>query len=148
MNKRSPLCLRSDDPVRIINIVFILVLALVFIYSAVYSPEDYYPVSSNQQLVGVKSSLSTGLSRGFSCIVRLDFDRARDFNQYSGRIFMFFILQLIMRITALTILSIRNPVSKKFLLITDISVSIILFLYCFWPFIKETFISFNQSVNT
>lgn len=85
-----------------------------------------------------KTSISTGLSRAFSAIVRLDFDAAFKFNIYSMQLFLFFLAQLFMRLIAFW-LSKKEGMKQKAIVIPDVIITIAMFLYCFWPFIIETF---------
>jgi hypothetical protein len=77
-----------------------------------------------------KISPSHGLSRSFSEIIRGNLSSAREYNENSILIFLFFLVQLILRALAIFIL-IHNFLKIKSLLISDIIISVFLFLYCF-----------------
>lgn len=81
--------------------------------------------------------VSTGLSRSFSAIVRFDFSKARSYNPHGLRVFSFFALQLLMRITALVIAGHSGFSKRRKLVIADITLSGILFVMLFFPFIRQ-----------
>lgn len=119
------------EPYVIINISFFVIILSVFIYSAIYSASGFtHPIKS----LSIKPSVSTGLSRAFSEIVRFNFTKAVEFNPYSISIFLFFFVQLFMRIIN-SILLLNTRIPKKLLSITDILVTVLLFLLTFSKFI-------------
>jgi hypothetical protein len=125
----------SDDPYRILNLVFIIIILLVIAYSIYYgTPGREHPIPSGSELLTGKTSISTGLSRSFSAIVRFRFHEARELNPYGIRIFMFFLLQLLMRVSGFFIIS---KVNRKKFIRADIIVSVLLFIILFWPFLNE-----------
>ncbi len=111
-----------------INIVFIAVILSIFAYSFIFTPEkNNYPIPSACK---VKPCKSTGLSRAFSKIVRLEFNEAKKFNINSLSVFSFFFIQLFFRI--LTIIILQKQIFKdKFVLIFDIIFSISMYLVTF-----------------
>ena len=54
-----------------VNLVFIILILLLFFYSALYSPAGGHPVPSLYTLLSGKPSPTAGLSRSFSAIVRV-----------------------------------------------------------------------------
>jgi hypothetical protein len=122
----------------ILNRVFAIILLSVILYSIVYSPEKQrHPVPSGTQLFFGKNSLSTGLSRSFSALVRFEFQLAKEYNPNGLRIFLFFILQLGMRIAGL-LLAVRSSEQALTTMVwADGVISAILLLICFWPFLRE-----------
>jgi hypothetical protein len=127
-------------PYRIINSLLIAVIVGILFYSASFSPDTgKYPIHSNYKLLTGDETLSTGLSRGFSCIIRLRFEEARQYNVYSLRIFAFFIIQLILRIISIAIIGKQLVDEIRPIAFLDITISALLFVYCFWPFLIETF---------
>lgn len=82
---------------------------------------------------------SKGLSAAFSQIVRFDFTGAQLLNPYAMRVFSFFFVQLIMRLGLLWVtIMFQNFIGSK-VIIADIVISLILFIYCFYPLIEFTF---------
>jgi len=121
----------------IINLIFIGIIIAIIGYSFIFSGENLrYPIPSGSELLTGTSSPSTGLSRSFSAIVRLDFTAAKEHNQYGPRVFSFFIIQLILRIVSSFLLYLISTEGKKLLVILDAALSIILFTVLFWPFIN------------
>jgi hypothetical protein len=91
-----------------------------------------HPIPSGSELLTGNDSISTGLSRSFSSIVRFDFTEAREYNPYGIRIFLFFLVQFFMRIGGCMLH--RHP--KRNMIITlDIVLSIAMFFVFFQPFI-------------
>ena len=88
-----------NEPYLIINIIFAGVILLIFLYSGFFSPEkDSYPVICIHEKITGEPCVSCGLSHSFSLIVRGRIDEAYKWNQYGMRIFLFFALQLVMRV--------------------------------------------------
>ncbi len=87
-----------SDSYRIINLIFAAILLMIFTYAASFKPGNDYPVASQYQLITGKKTGSTGLSRAFSEMVRLNFDQAKTYNENSLEVFAFFFIQLILRI--------------------------------------------------
>lgn len=111
-----------------INIIFIFVILLVITYSVVFTPENNnYPI---QSACKVKPCKSTGLSRAFSKIVRFDFKKALEYNKYSLQVFSFFLIQFFLRIFTIFILH-KRILKDKFVMIFDIGISVILYLFTF-----------------
>ncbi len=127
--------LKADDqPYLLLNLIFSLIIASVIIYSAIIPPESTrYPIFSNYTSITGAESISTGLSRSFSYLVRLEVTKAREMNPYGIRVFGFFLAQGFMRIF-FSILSIRLRNYSNYLIITDICISVLLFTWVFRPF--------------
>jgi len=116
------------------------VIFLIFLYSAIFSPEKgKYPVKSSYEMITGKTSLSSGMSRAFSSIVRLNFEDAYGYNPYSIRIFIFFLLQFFMRIFILFTIRKNLFGELKYLVIPDAVISAVLFILFFEPFWRELF---------
>jgi len=99
---------------------------LVMIYSIVFSPDkDDYPVTCIHEKLTGEPCVSCGLSHSF--------DEAYQWNVYGMRVFLFFALQLIMRI-AFSLFYVRFTGTRKQLIIMDIIGSILLFLLAFRQF--------------
>ena len=101
---------------------------MVFIYSYIFTPDkNNYPIHS---LCVLQPCASTGLSRAFSEIVRLNIDKALVYNANSLKIFSFFLIQLFLRV-AVSVIYINKLISKSYLIITDSVISILLFIILF-----------------
>jgi hypothetical protein len=108
-------------------------------YSGIFSPEtDNYPVACIHEKLTGEQCASCGLSHGFSLILRGRISEANQWNLYSIRVFLFFALQFIMRIT-FSFLYAKHPGISKQLIIMDSLGSGVMFLLVFWPFIKSIF---------
>ncbi|MCK4663993.1 MAG: DUF2752 domain-containing protein [Bacteroidales bacterium] len=125
-----------NEPYHIINVIFAGIIILIFIYSGIFSAEkNNHPVKSACIKITGKPCISTGLSRSFSEIVRFRFESAKKYNQYGLLIFFFFLSQLFLRFFSSFIL-IRKTISLKTLILTDSIVSVILYIICFFNFLK------------
>ena len=116
------------------NIAFAGVILLILGYSGLFSANGLsYPIHSahpNQELI------STGLSRAFSEIVRFNFQQARAYNPYSISLFLFFFSQFLIRMLT-SIILFSKRFSQKLVLISDILISVLLFLCTFGKFIVD-----------
>ena len=131
-----------SNPYQIINIILAGFIVLIFLYSAAFSPEkNNYPIHSAHKLITGENTISTGLSRGFSAIIRLRFTDAFNYNPLSIRIFIFFVIQLFLRLFFLLID--RKPIYSDIRLtyVPDIVISSILFIVFFEPFWREMLFS-------
>lgn len=116
-----------------INLIFAGIILCVFIYSGIFSPEKVnHPIPSGYTLLTGKATKSTGLSRAFSAIMQLEFNKALRYNEESLKVFSFFIVQLFFRFL-FTLIYARWKNRK--VITADIILSVLLFIYCFEGFI-------------
>lgn len=133
---------RSDGQRAYITVNAILagVILLIMGYSGFYSPdEDKYPVQCvHEKITGVPCP-SCGLSHAFSLIVRGRIDEATQLNSYSVRVFLFFSLQLIMRIALGTISLMTGKFLRK-IVVADSLISAVMALGAFYPFLRSSWL--------
>ena len=124
-----------NQPYALINWVFALMITGIVLYSALYDPDrGSHALTSAYQLLTGEETVSTGLSRSFSALVRLRLDDAKELNPYGPRIFLFFVVQLILRIVIL-FLAYRGALHPgRRLILADAAQALVLFVVCFWPF--------------
>jgi len=119
-----------------VNVIFAGVILLIMGYSAFYSPDrNSYPVVCIHEKLTGEPCPSCGLSHAFSLIIRGRVDEALQLNSASLRVFLFFVLQLIMRIA----IGIWNLVTDRWLKqITwiDILTSSVMAIFAFYPFLR------------
>ena len=116
-----------------INLIFAGIIVCVFIYSGIFSPEKAnHPIPSGYTFLTGKATKSTGLSRAFSAIMQLEFNKALKYNEESLKVFSFFITQLFLRFL-FTLIYARWRKSR--VITVDIILSVLLFIYCFEGFI-------------
>jgi len=128
-----------DDVYCLINLIFIGVILLIFLYSIVFSADkSNYPVPSAYTKITGKESISNGLSRSFSEMIRFDIKKAREYNIYGPRIFLFFLLQLLLRIF-FTAVVLNFSLTRKPVILIDICLTFILYSFSFFPFYLELF---------
>lgn len=129
----------AREPYLLVNIILIGVLVLIFAYSGFFSSvKDNYPVVCLHEKLTGEPCISCGLSHSFSLILRGKIGEALSWNIYGLRIFLFFALQLVMRIV-FSFEWVRSPNIRKQIVIYDIAASILIFLISFWPFIENIF---------
>lgn len=127
-----------ENPYRTINYIFAGIIFSVFLYSAVFSPEkSNHPIPSLHQLISGEDTNSSGLSRGFSSIIRLRFDQARAYNQYSIQVFLFFLIQFFLRLFFTLIYPTVEKIGVQIAVIFDSIISGVMFLLFFEPFWKD-----------
>ncbi len=119
-----------------VNVIFAGVILLIMGYSAFYSPDrNSYPVVCIHEKLTGEPCPSCGLSHAFSLIIRGRVDEALQLNSASLRVFLFFVLQLIMRIA----IGIWNLVTDRWLKqITwiDALTSSVMAIFAFYPFLR------------
>jgi hypothetical protein len=89
-----------------------------------------------------EQTLSTGLSRSFSAIVRFEFEIAHQFNSYGLRVFLFFFEQFFLRLIFFVLVTKATFCLQK-TVIFDAAFSAILFTIHFYPFIIALFTDFQ-----
>ncbi|MBN1183418.1 MAG: DUF2752 domain-containing protein [Bacteroidales bacterium] len=105
------------------------------IYSGIFSAEkNNHPIPSFHNRLTGEKTISTGLSRSFSEIVRGNFSKAKEYNPYCFKIFAFFVIQFFLRIFVILLLN-RNNLKFNTIRNIDIFLSILLFIICFRDFI-------------
>jgi hypothetical protein len=119
----------------LINTVFFIFLSLIFIYSLVFSNSGVYPIKSACSQFP-ELCISKGLSRAFSQILSGNFEKAMSLNPYSIRIFIFFGLQLLLRLF-FSILYLKFLLKR--IIMIDIFISVLLFIYEFTPFFVKLY---------
>lgn len=126
----------SNEPYLFINLFLAAAIALIIIYSAIFSPsENNYPVACIHEKLTGQQCASCGLSHSLSFILRGDISEAYKWNSNGMRVFVFFACQLLMRII-FPVLYLMHPSDRRNLVITDSAGSVLMFLIAFWPFIR------------
>lgn len=119
-----------------VNVILAGVILLIMGYSGFYSPdENNYPVVCVHERITGEPCPSCGLSHAFSLIIRGRVDEALQLNSASLRVFLFFVLQLIMRIA----LGTWNMVTDRWLkqiIWFDAVTSSAMTLFAFYPFLR------------
>jgi hypothetical protein len=138
--------LRTDSYLKI-NIILAGVVVIVMAYSGIFSPDtnNYPVVCIHEKILGIKC-FSCGLSHSFSLIVRGRIAEAYTWNVYGMQVFLFFLLQLIMRVLFSLIYFTRTE-NRKQLIIYDAAGSIVIFLIAFYPFFRQILMEFLYSLK-
>ncbi len=119
------------DSYKKINVILIFIIMFVFFY-CFFLPYLNFGLRSSCDGLPLIYCKSRGLTRAFSQILRFHFREAIVYNPFSIKIFSFFLFQLVARFFINCIISF--PIFKK-VLIFDISLSVISFLFCFYNLI-------------
>ena len=120
------------EPYHIINLCFAGIIILIFIYSGIFSAEkNNHPIKSACEILTGEPCPSTGLSRGFSEIVRFKFKSAKTYNQHVISVFLFFFIQLFLRFLVSFSLYKKALVTHA-IIILDSIIAVGLYIYCFW----------------
>jgi hypothetical protein len=128
-----------NEPYLVINMAFALFIALILLYSLVFSPlRDNYPIPCIHERISGEKCPSCGISHSFSLIVRGKIAEAYTWNSRGMSVFVFFVAQLLLRIS-FSRSYLKNPDSRRQLIITDITGSSLMFLIAFMPFILFLF---------
>lgn len=131
----------SAKPYFILNLILAGVILLILGYSLFYSPdENRYPVPCVHEKLTGDPCPSCGLSHAFSLIVRGRINEALDWNSYSMRVFIFFAVQHLMRIT-LALASLKGNIDVRRIAVTDAAVSSVMTIAAFYPFLRMLWIS-------
>ena len=119
------------DSYKKINVIFILLITFIFFYCFL-APYFSIGIPSSCEGMPLIYCKSRGLTRAFSQIIRFNFQEAIAFNPYSLKIFLFFIIQLFLRI----FINIKVNLQRfKTILFLDIFGSILFFLFSFYNLI-------------
>ena len=132
---------RAGRPYFKINFIFTGVILFIMGYSLLFSPdEERYPVPCVHEKISGEPCPSCGLSHAFSLIVRGRIDEALEWNSQSVRVFIFFALQLVMRIAlgARALMSDRN---LRIITVTDAVISSVMAVAVFYPFLRSLWIT-------
>jgi len=125
----------KNRPYLAINLVFTVFLVFFFGYSLIFSSHaDNHPIPSFYTEITGEETISSGLSRSFSDIIRGNFKSANEYNIYGIRVFLFFFIQFFLRFL-FSFFYIYVAAARRYIVISDSIISIVLFVTCFWPFI-------------
>jgi len=120
-----------DKPYNKINLIFAGIIIMIFVYSGIFSAEESnHPVQCVHEKLTGEPCPTCGLSKSFSEIIRFNFKEAKQWNQNGMPVFLFFLVQLVLRI-GITPLHQKEVFSIRQLLIADVTFSIVLFITCF-----------------
>ena len=133
-----------NEPYLLLNLIFAGVVVLVIVYSGIFSPDrNDYPVACIHQKITGEPCFSCGLSHSFSLIVRGRIHEAYQWNIFGMRVFLFFVLQLVLRIV-FSLYYTGSADTGKQLIIMDSIGSGIMFLIAFWPFLMNIIKGFME----
>jgi hypothetical protein len=125
----------------LLNAILAGVILFIMGYSAFYSPdEDKYPVPCVHEKITGEPCPSCGLSHAFSLIIRGRIDEAQEWNSVSLRVFSFFLIQLLVRVS-LGIWVVTGGRRLRQVTITDAILSSAMTLFAFYPFLRALWLT-------
>lgn len=116
------------DSYRKINMIFMAIIMFIFFYCFML-PYISFGFRSSCEGMPLSYCKSRGLTRAFSQILRFNFNEALAYNQYSLKIFSFFLIQLLARFFINKTIRLSN---FKRVLILDIILSVVFFVFSFY----------------
>lgn len=123
----------NKSPYLLLNIIFGLIILIIFAYSAIYPPEsDRHPIPCLYTLTTGENCSACGLSRGLSHMIRGQINAAAEMNIHSISVFLFFILQFLMRI-GFSVALFKPNIPANSLLTADALLSVVILLFTFIP---------------
>lgn len=119
------------QPYNKINLIIAGLIILMFAYSGIFSPErNNHPVHCvHEKLLG-QPCPTCGISHSFSAIIRGKLKEAKEWNRNGIPLFLFFFIQLIMRVVII-VLNQKTAIPLKAMVYADSAISLLLFLVCF-----------------
>lgn len=116
----------------IINLIFLIILGVVFGYSYFFYPNDQ-PIQCAVKAYTGKNCPSCGFSRAFSAFTHLKYDEGMAYNTHAFNAFLFFLFQFILR-SFVIIVWFKKPELLPFkFVIVEVTLTIVLFLVVFLP---------------
>lgn len=125
----------------LLNAILAGVILFIMGYSAFYSPDkNAYPVPCIHEKITGEPCPSCGLSHAFSLIIRGRLDEAQEWNGVSLRVFLFFAIQLLVRVS-LAIWVVTGGRRIRQVTITDAVLSSAMTLFAFYPFLRALWLT-------
>ncbi|MBI2720607.1 MAG: DUF2752 domain-containing protein [Bacteroidetes bacterium] len=116
----------------IISWVFLILIGVVLGYSYFFYPAVHPINCAIKQFTGKECS-TCGFSRAFSHYSHFQFDEGKKFNPASWHVFLFFILQFVLRTLLIAHYTFVSKKINSLLIKTDVHISICTFLLAFLP---------------
>lgn len=119
----------------IINLIFLIILGVVFGYSYFFYPNDQ-PIQCVVKAYTGKNCPSCGFSRAFSAFTHLKYEEGMAYNTHAFKAFLFFLFQFTLR-SVVSVAYFKKPdlLSTKFI-IAELTITIALFLVVFLPLLS------------
>jgi hypothetical protein len=114
-----------------INFILAGIIACIMLYSGIFSTEKAnHPIPCFITVITGHTCPGCGLSRSFSAIIRLQFNKAYELNKEGPGIFLFFLIQLMLRLAINIGLKTQKEVPSA-LWICDAILSSLMFVWSF-----------------
>lgn len=130
------------DSYKKINTIFIVIIMFIFFYCFIM-PFVNFGFRSTCEGMPLAYCKSRGLTRAFAQILRLNFSEAIVYNPYSIKIFLFFLIQLFIRLFINKIVRISN---FKRIMIGDVLLSAVLFVFSFYNLVVIWKLKINRVI--
>jgi Protein of unknown function (DUF2752) len=131
-----------------LNYIVAGMILVIFLYAAIYhSDSNYQPIKCvHEELLG-KRCPTCGLIDGFSAIIKGRFNDAQIVQPNSIKVFLFLMVQLLMRAVALILLR-KTRIPLKTILRTDVILSLLFFILAFKNMIPQIFYIYYKMMLT
>lgn len=116
----------------IVNLIFIIIIGVVFGYSYFFFPSDQ-PIECVYKAYTGKECSTCGFSRAFSSFTHLNYLEGVAYNANAFGCFLFFLFQLLVRLLAVTLYLINPSKPSKAFMITELVITVLFFLAVFYP---------------
>ena len=120
----------------IVNLIFILIIGVVFGYSYFFYPNDQ-PIQCVYKAYTGKNCSTCGFSRAFSSFTHLNYTEGVNYNAHAFGCFLFFLFQFLLRISACAMYLIDRLKPSRFFIIVELIITVIFFLVMFCPLLMD-----------
>ena len=120
----------------IISLVFFILIGVGFAYSYFFYPNDH-PIECAIKAYTGHNCPTCGFSRAFSNYTHLQFTEGKNYNTLSWNVFLFFLVQFLIRGFVIVYFYITHKLFNALLIKSDIVISISFFLLAFLPIILK-----------
>jgi hypothetical protein len=116
----------------IINVIFTIIIGVVLSYSYFFYPNNHPLYCLYKLKTGLNCS-TCGFSRAFSSFTHFEFKEGVNYNKQALACYLFFVSQFLFRLTIVLISRFKENAFKKPFITAEIVLTILLFLYAFYP---------------
>lgn len=120
----------------IVNLIFVLIIGVVFGYSYFFYPNDQ-PIQCIYKAYTGKNCSTCGFSRAFSAFTHLEYAAGAGYNTNAFGCFLFFLFQFLLRILAGAMYLINPSKPSRPFMIIELVITAIFFLVVFYPLLMN-----------
>ncbi len=120
----------------IVNLIFVLIIGVVFGYSYFFYPSDQ-PIECVYKAYTGKNCSTCGFSRAFSAFTHLNYSEGVSYNTNAFGCFLFFLSQFLLRILAIAIYLVNPTKPSRSFIVVELVITVIFFLAVFYPLLMN-----------